>query len=76
VDVGDMDNFYLNLAVYDLQAYLDSVSTPRAQATFHYGRPEKGHGWQHATRAQLVREMAEYVTRHPPRGVNSRDWNY
>jgi hypothetical protein len=76
VDVGDMDNFYLNLAVYDLQAYLDSVSTPRAQATFHYGRPEKGHGWQHGTRAQLVVEMAEFVMRHAPRGVSARGWNY
>ena len=76
VDVGDMDNFYLNLAVYDLQAYLDSVSTPRALATFHYGRPEKGHGWQHATRAELVREMAAYVTRHAPRGESVRGWNY
>jgi putative esterase len=72
VDVGDMDNFYLNLAVYDLQAYLDTVSAPRAQATFHYGRPEKGHGWQHGSRAELVREMAAYVARHAPRGAVGR----
>jgi hypothetical protein len=76
VDVGDMDNFYLNLAVYDLQAFLDSVSTPHAQATFHYGRPEKGHGWQHGTRAQLLQEMAQQIIRNAPRGENTTAWRY
>ena len=76
VDVGDMDNFYLNLAVYDLQAFLDSASAPRANAVFHYGRPEKGHGWQHATEANLVREMAEFITAHAPPGETSTQWRY
>ena len=76
VDVGDMDNFYLNLAVYDLQAFLDTLSTPRAQATFHYGRPEKGHGWQHGTQAQMLREMAAQIIRHAPRGTPTVGWNY
>jgi hypothetical protein len=68
IDVGDMDNFYLNLAVMDLEAFLDTVSTPAAHATFHYGRPEKGHGWQHTTTANMLREMAEYIRAHPPKG--------
>jgi S-formylglutathione hydrolase FrmB len=76
VDVGDMDNFYLNLAVYDLQAFLDTVSTPSARAVIHYGRPEKGHGWQHATRAELMREMAAEITRNAPKGENTRAWKY
>src|SRR2546423_745386 len=76
VDVGDMDNFYLNLAVYDLQAFLDSVSTPRAQAVVRYGRPEKGHGWQHTSEANLVREMADFITAHAPAGENSAQWKY
>jgi hypothetical protein len=76
VDVGDMDNFYLNLAVYDLQAFLDAITEPQAQATFHYGRPEKGHGWQHATRAQLVREMAAQITKNAPRGADAKGWKY
>jgi hypothetical protein len=76
VDVGDMDNFYLNLAVYDLQAFLDSASAPRANAVFNYGRPEKGHGWQHTTTANLVREMADYITAHAPSGENSAQWRY
>jgi len=76
VDVGDMDNFYLNLAVYDLQAFLDSVSAPRAQADVRYGRPEKGHGWQHTTEANLVREMADFITAHAPAGENAAQWKY
>lgn len=76
VDVGDMDNFYLNLAVYDLQAFLDTVSAPRARATIRYGRPEKGHGWQHATNAAIVREMAAFITAHAPRGETTAAWKY
>ncbi len=76
VDVGDMDNFYLNLAVYDLQAFLDTVSTPQSHSEFHYGRPEKGHGWQHTSEANLVREMADFITAHAPPGENSAQWKY
>ena len=41
--VGDMDNFYLNLAVYDMEEFFKLH--PEAHARFEYGRPEKGHGW-------------------------------
>jgi hypothetical protein len=76
VDVGDMDNFYLDLAVYDLQAFLDSTTAPKANATFRYGRPEKGHGWQHTTTADMLREMADFITRHAPPGADTRRWKY
>jgi hypothetical protein len=76
VDVGDMDNFYLNLAVYDLEAFLDSASSPQAHAVVRYGRPEKGHGWQHTTEANMVREMADFITTHAPPGENSAQWKY
>ncbi len=39
---GDMDNFYLNLAVY---LFEDFMKTTNAAANFEYGRPMKGHGW-------------------------------
>ncbi len=76
VDVGDMDHFYLNLAVYDLQAFLDSTAAPPANATFHYGRPEKGHGWQHASTADLLREMADFITKHASAGADTKGWRY
>jgi hypothetical protein len=63
VYVGDMDNYYLNLAVYQLEEYL---KTTDAGATFEYGRPMKGHGWQPMTNGELVRMMAEQVRRNAP----------
>src|SRR5579872_1383711 len=60
VYVGDMDNFYLNLAVYLLE---DFLKTTDAQAVFEYGRPMKGHGWQPMTNAELVKMMAATVSR-------------
>jgi hypothetical protein len=44
VDVGDMDNFYLNLAVMDLQHFLESTTSPHVPGVFRYGRPERGMG--------------------------------
>ena len=51
---GDMDNFYLNLAVY---LFEDFMKTTNAHATFEYGRPMKGHGWHPMSNAELVRMM-------------------
>ncbi|HMK29455.1 MAG TPA: alpha/beta hydrolase-fold protein [Terriglobales bacterium] len=72
---GDMDNYYLNLAVYRMEDFLKNVSPP-ADATFAYGRPMKGHGWQPMTNADLVRTMADYVTRHSPAGEKAIAWQY
>ena len=76
VDVGDMDNFYLNLAVMDLQHFLASTKSPHVPGMFRYGRPEKGHGWQHVTNAELVKEMAAAITKHEPSGTNASAWEY
>ncbi len=76
VNVGDMDNFSLNLAVYDLEAFLDSTKAPHVPGEFRYGRPEKGHGWQHTNNAGILREMAAAITKHAPRGEDTRQWNY
>lgn len=61
--VGDMDNYYLNLAVYLLEDYL---KTTDSDATFEYGRPKKGHGWQPMTNAELVKMMAAQIGRYAP----------
>ncbi len=52
---GDMDNFYLNLAVYDFEDMLKEKGEP---TDFTYGRPEKGHGWHSFTWAEMVQKMA------------------
>ena len=66
VFVGDMDTFYLNLAVYRLEEFL-TRATPPAQAEFGYGRPMKPHGWQPWTNAELMRIMARHIDQHRPR---------
>jgi hypothetical protein len=76
IDIGDMDNFYLNLGVYDLQAFLNLTNHPHVPGDFRYGRPEKGHGWQHATTATILREMGAAIVRHAPATENTRAWNY
>jgi hypothetical protein len=76
IDVGDMDNFYLNLAVMDLQHFLQSTTSPHVPGVFNYGRPEKGHGWQHVPNSQLLDEMAAAITKHAPPGTNTAAWKY
>ncbi len=60
---GDMDNYYLNLAVYHLQDFLKDAANPKADAVFEYGRPMKPHGWQPFTNAELVRMMAARINK-------------
>lgn len=60
---GDMDNYYLNLAVYQLEDFLKSAGSPKAEAVFEYGRPMKPHGWQPFTNAELVRMMAARINK-------------
>ncbi len=74
--VGDMDNYFLNLAVYKAQEALDGVTNPRALATFTYGRPMKGHGWHPMTWAALLQDMARDVRHNTPAGVSNAEWNY
>ncbi|MBX6330637.1 MAG: hypothetical protein IRY91_02190 [Gemmatimonadaceae bacterium] len=73
---GDMDDFYLNLAVYKFQEFLQSTTSPRSDATFTFGRPMKGHGWHAWTWAEMVRSMATYMQERAPAGENTSDWMY
>jgi len=76
IDCGDMDNYFLNLAVMDMQAVFDSSKSPHVEAEFRYGRPLKGHGWQHTSNAGLLHEMAAAITAHASAGDNSSAWKY
>ena len=64
--VGDMDTFYLNLAVYRLEDFLKDAR-PAYGGEFVYGRPMKPHGWQPWTNAELMRIMARHVEAQRPR---------
>lgn len=73
---GDMDHFYLNLAVYDYQAFLKKTADPHYEAEFTFGRPMKGHGWHAFTWAEMVTRMGNYVKGNAPSGDNIASWNY
>jgi len=74
--VGDMDNYYLNLAVYDVEEFLKSATDPPYEGDIQYGRPEKGHGWQPATQEEMVRWMADHITKSAPQGADTKSWKY
>ena len=73
---GDMDNYYLNLATYLLEDFLEHRTTPAYGGYFKYGRPMKGHGWQPTSNADLIREMAEQVARNAPPNEPTGAWRY
>jgi len=72
--VGDMDNFYLNLAVYDMEDFFKSH--PEAHAKFEYGRPEKGHGWLPWEPGDFIKMMADHMAAHVPAGTDTKAWHY
>ncbi|MFQ5721716.1 MAG: alpha/beta hydrolase-fold protein [Candidatus Aminicenantales bacterium] len=75
---GDMDNFYLNEAVYELEKFLESTKNPYYAGSFQYGRPRKGHGWTpfKRNRGELERIMADYIAKNAPHGENTSLWRY
>jgi hypothetical protein len=75
VYVGDMDNFYLNLAVYKLEEEMKKLTNPACDCDFQYGRPMKGHGWQPTSNANLVKWMAEHVEKNAG-GEDTKQWHY
>jgi Putative esterase len=75
VYVGDMDNFYLNLAVYKLEDDMKKLTNPPCDCEFQYGRPMKGHGWQPTTSANLVKWMAAHAEKNAGQDDVSQ-WHY
>lgn len=73
---GEMDDFYLNLAVYQFEAMVREVGGADYPMRFEYGRPKKGHNWHHTDWAGVVREMADHVRRTAPAGTDHSGWNY
>jgi hypothetical protein len=72
---GDMDNFYLNLAVYKLEDFLRRTTSPAYGGSFEYGRPMKGHGWSPLNQAELLRAMSDAISRNAPAGAD-QSWKY
>lgn len=69
---GDMDNYYLNVAMYELEDFLEATTDPHYDGSFHFGRPRQGHyyvPWRHE---QLIRIVAEHMRAHAPAGSDTR----
>ena len=74
--VGEMDNYYLNLAVYRMEDFFKATKNPFYGGSFVYGRPMKGHGWSPLDNVELVRAMARYIVKHAPKGDDTAEWHY
>lgn len=72
---GRMDNFYLNVGVYHMEAFLESTRDPYYGGTVTYGA-RGGHGWRPYSTAQLLRIMADHITRNAPPGSDTSSWKY
>lgn len=62
--VGDMDEWFRNYGVHELQDYLEKA-TPYYAESFTYG-PLKGHEWQPMTNEELVRMIGNYIIKNSP----------
>ena len=84
--VGDMDNYYLNNAVYLVQEFLESTSNPPYGGEVAYGDRAE-HCWNgDPTRANaysrlryhqmFIPKFVERARRTAPSGADVRSWNY
>ena len=73
---GDMDHYYLNLAVYLTEDYLKTTKDPYYAGSFDYGRPMKGHGKRPTSTGDMVRQMADQITKNAPAGESASSWKY
>ncbi len=76
VYVGTMDNFYLDVAVRELERWMGQTVDPHYPGVFQYGEGE-GHCWRgESTTAQRLEEMARHVLRHQPADVPTPWWEW
>ena len=73
---GDMDDYWLNLAVYKFEDFLKTTTNPHYEGDFVYGRPMKGHAWHYAPWADFIRKVATTIREQAPAGENTAAWNY
>ena len=62
---GDMDQFYLNLSMYEMQAFLEERSDPPYGGTFRFYRPKVGHSFAgYDSMTELHRNMLKHIEKH------------
>jgi Putative esterase len=76
VYVGNMDSFFLERAVREMEAWMKTTEDPHDEGYFVYG-DQKPHCWSGpGTSADRIREMAEYGLRKMPAGTTTPWWRY
>jgi hypothetical protein len=76
VYTGDMDNFYLDYAVREMEAWMKTTSNPHYRGFFMYG-DGKGHCFSGpVTTVERIREIGQYMLRKKPEGTTTPWWRY
>ncbi len=76
VYTGDMDNFYLNVPVMEMESWMKTTRDPHYPGFFMYGRG-KGHCYSGpVSTAERLKEMAQFVMRRQPPVRDTPWWTY
>jgi hypothetical protein len=76
VYTGDVDTYFLDNAVRELEKWMKTTTNPHDEGYFLYG-DGKPHCWSGpATQVQRLREIAEHIMRHKPEGATTPWWRY
>jgi hypothetical protein len=73
---GDVDTYFLDNAVREMQAWMRTTENPHYEGYFLYG-DGKPHCWSGpVTPAERLKEMAQHIMRHKPEGTTTGWWRY
>jgi hypothetical protein len=73
---GDVDTYYLDNAVRDLEKWMKTTQNPHYEGYFLYG-DQKPHCWSGpGTQIDRLKEMAQHIMRRKPEGANTAWWKY
>jgi hypothetical protein len=73
---GDVDTYYLDNAVRDLEKWMKTTENPHYEGYFLYG-DQKPHCWSGpGTQIDRLKEMAQHIVRKKPEGANAGWWKY
>ena len=73
--VGDMDTWYLNNAVYLMEAFLKKAANPPAEAVVEYGDRAE-HCWSGHDQAYWFRSFETRILETAPKGADLTSWRY
>jgi hypothetical protein len=73
--VGDMDTWYLNNAVYLMEAFLKKAANPPADAVVEYGDRAE-HCWSGHDQQYWFRSLEKRILETAPKGADLTSWRY